>query len=133
MDKHIFNYIKHIDPFVTEYDILEATMINEYDLLVKFKDGKKYIYDTYHHTFSGFYPENYELTDDEWNQSFKTRLRKIMSRNQITQEELAERLNLSRRTISRYINGETIPNALMLKKMSTALNCSLDEFFYKEY
>ena len=130
---YILMHVRHIDPFVQEDDIEEASMINEFDMLVKFKDGRKYIYDTYHKTFSGFYPENHELTDDEWNRSFKIRLRRIMSRNNVTQEELSERLDLSRRTINRYLSGETIPNALMLKKISIALDCPLDEFFYKYY
>lgn len=133
MERYIIDHIKHIDPFIQEDDVEEVTMINEYDMFVKFKDGRKYIYDTYRGGFSGFYPENYELTDEEWGRSFKTRLRKIMDRNMITQEELAERLGLSRRTINRYVNGETVPTALMLNKISRALKCPLDEFFYKEY
>lgn len=133
MDQYTLDCIKHIDPFIEEDDIAETYMINEFDLFVKFKDGRKYIYDTYHKYFSGFYPENHELTDEEWSRSFKTRLRKIMSRNKITQDELSERLDLSRRTINRYVNGETIPDALTLKKISLALGCPLDEFFYKEY
>lgn len=133
MERFILDHIKHIDPFIQEEDIHEVSMINEYDMFVKFKDGRKYIYDTFRGSFSGFYPENYELTDEEWNRSFKTRLRRIMDRNYITQEELAGRLDVSRRTINRYVNGETIPSALMLKKISLALDCPLDEFFYKEY
>lgn len=133
MDSYTLDHIKHIDPFIQEDDIEEVSMINEYDMFVKFKDGRKYIYDTYQGSFSGFYPENHELTDAEWNRSFKTRLRRIMNRNDITQEELADRLNVSRRTITRYVNGETIPSSLMLKKISLALDCPLDEFFYKEY
>lgn len=133
MNKHMMNYIMHIDPFIKEDDIDEARMVNDYDLFVKLKDGRKYIYDTYRNYFSGFYPDNYELTDDEWNRSFKTRLQKIMDRRQIKQEELADRLGISRATISRYINGRSIPSSLMLKKISLVLDCPLDEFFYKEY
>lgn len=133
MDDYIFTHVKHIDPFVQKDDIEELSFINEFDLFVKFKDGRKYIYDTYHKNFSGFYPESHELTDEEWYRSFKIRLRKIMNRNNVTQDELADNLNLSRRTISRYVNGETIPDALMLKKISLALGCPLDEFFYKYY
>lgn len=133
MEQYILDYIRHIDPFIQEKDIQEATMVNEYDLFVKFKDGRKYIYDTYHNTFSGFYPDNHQLTDDEWNRSFKTRLRKMLSRKNVTQEELADRLGISRVTINRYINGQTIPSSLMLKKISLALDCDINEFFYKEF
>lgn len=133
MEQYILDYIRHIDPFIGEEDIEEAYMANEYDLFVKFKDGRKYMYDTYHNTFSGFYPDNHQLSDEEWNKSFKIRLRKIMSRKQTTQEELADRLDVSRRTINRYINGQSIPSSLMLKKISLALDCDINEFFYKEF
>ena len=50
-----------------------------------------------------------------------------------TQEELADELGVSRITINRYINGQSIPSALMLKKISLVLNCDINEFFYAEY
>lgn len=133
MDQYTLDYIRHIDPFIQEEDIQEATMINEYDLFVKFKDGRKYIYDTYHNTFSGFYPDNHQLTDEEWKRSLKIRLRKMLSRANMTQGELADCLNLSERTINRYLNGQTIPDGFMLKKISLVFGCDINEFFYKEY
>ena len=133
MDQHILNHIKHINPRLEAKDIEEAYMVNDYDLFVKLKNGDKYLYDTFTNYFSGFYPEDYELTDDDWLMSFKTKLRKIMYHKRISQDELADCLNVSRRTISRYINGETIPDALTFKKISLALNCDMNDFFYKEY
>ena len=133
MDKYIFNYISRIDPFVQEEDIQEAYFINEYDLFVLYRDGRKYIIDTFNNSSSGFYPEGHILSDDEWNMSFRRRLRQKLSRCRITQEELADILGISRITINRYINGQTVPSALMLKKISLALNCDINEFFYKEF
>lgn len=133
MDDYIFNHISRIDPFVHPEDIQEAYFINDYDLFVVYKDGRKYIIDTFNNTSSGFYPEGYILSDEEWNMSFRKRLRQKLSRSRITQEELADILGVSRITINRYINGQSIPSALMLKKISLALNCDINEFFYKEF
>lgn len=133
MFNQILNYARHIDPFVQEDDIQTAVMVNEYDMFIQFKDGRKYMYDTFDESFSSFYPENYELTDDEWNSSFKTRLRNMRNRKRLSQKELADLLNVTEKTINRYENGQSIPSALMLKKISIALKCPLDEFFYKEY
>lgn len=133
MDEYIFNHISKIDPFVQPEDIQDAYFINDYDLFVLYKTGRKYIIDTFYNSFSGFYPEGYILSDEEWNMSFRKRLRNILNRSKISQEELADKLRVSRSTINRYINGQTIPNALMLKKISLALNCDINEFFYKEY
>lgn len=133
MNFYIFNHISKIDPFVQEEDIQEAYFINEYDLFVSYKNGEKYIIDTFHNTFSGLYPEGHILSDDEWTMSFKRRLRQRLDRRRMTQEELADELGVSRMTINRYINGQTIPNALMLKKISLVLNCDINEFFYAEY
>ena len=133
MDFYIFNHISRIDPFVQPEDIQEAYFVNEYDLFVSYKNGEKYIIDTFHNTFSGFYPEGYILSDEEWEMSFRKRLRQRLSRRRMTQEELANRLGISRTTVNRYINGETIPSALMLKKISLVLNCDINEFFYAEF
>lgn len=133
MEQYILNYTRHIDPFIKEADIEEAYMINDWDLFIRLRDGRKYMYDTHYNTFSGFYPDNHQLSDEEWNRSFKIRLQKMMDRRNIKQDELANLLNISSRTISRYINGETIPSSLMLKKISLALGCDMNEFFYKEF
>lgn len=133
MDYYIFNSISKIDPFVQPEDIQEAYFVNEYDLFVLYKDGRKYIIDTFNNSFSGFYPAGHILSDEEWEMSFRKRLRQRLSRSRITQEELADRLGVSRITINRYINGQTIPSALMLKKISLVLGCDINEFFYKEF
>lgn len=133
MERHIQDCLMHINPFIKEEEVQEVITINDYEILFIFTNGDKIIYDTHDNNFRGVYPEGHELTDEEWNRSFKIRLRKIMNHRSITQDELADRLGVSRITINRYINGHTIPSCLMLRKISLALDYPLDEFFYKEY
>lgn len=133
MDRYTRHYLMQINPFLTEDDVEEVIELNEYELMFIFKNNDKIIFDTYDNTFRGVYPQGHILSDEEWNRSFKIRLRKIMNRRNISQEELADSLDVSRITINRYLNGHSIPSALMLKKISLVLKCELDEFFYKEY
>ena len=51
-------------------------------------------------------------------------LRKI---NKLTQKELASKIGSDRRSIIRYETGEHMPNILVAKKLSIALDVSLDD------
>lgn len=45
----------------------------------------------------------------------------------LTQGELAEKVGVSQRDISRWENGHREPGVLTVKKMAQALGCSMDE------
>ena len=49
--------------------------------------------------------------------------------NNITQQELANKLGISRSTLSYYENGEVEPNIYTLLKLSEIMNCSMDYLF----
>lgn len=48
-------------------------------------------------------------------------------RNGLSQEQLGEKVNVTRQTISNWELGETTPNPNQLKLLSKALNISVDE------
>ena len=52
--------------------------------------------------------------------------------NNLTQEDLASRLNVSSRTVKRYESGEIIPSMQVLKRISEALNIDYKELDIKE-
>lgn len=52
---------------------------------------------------------------------------KLRKRACLTQEELGEKINVTRQTISNWELGETSPNPEQLKKLSKELNVSIDE------
>lgn len=58
--------------------------------------------------------------------SFGNNLKKIRLDNDLTQEELAKKINTSRSNIANYENDKNMPSVDMLEKMSKALNCSVD-------
>ena len=54
------------------------------------------------------------------------RMKNLMSNQDITQKDLAMRLNVQEATISRYINNSREPNAKNLANIATALNTTVD-------
>ena len=132
-ERAICNYLPYVDPFATEEDLAIVKWINDYEIYFQFKDGRKCIYDTIFHGSKGFYPEGYELTDEEWKVSFKNRLIKLMKHKRISQAELAEKIGTSQTMISHYITGRYVPGVVMAAKIARALGCSIEDLLYKEY
>jgi len=50
----------------------------------------------------------------------------LRKRNGYTQEELAERLDISAQAISKWENGHTLPETAMLPDLARLFNCSID-------
>lgn len=50
----------------------------------------------------------------------------------LTQEQLAEKLGLSSKSISRWENGRTIPDYTIIEELTEIFDISVNEFFYGE-
>ena len=53
-------------------------------------------------------------------------LKKLREKNNLTQEQLAERVLVTRQAVSRWENGETQPNTDTLKLLSKEFNVSIN-------
>ncbi len=56
-----------------------------------------------------------------------SRLRKL---NQITQEEVAEKINVSRQTYAKWENDETVPDIYICSKLAELFNVSMDDLIH---
>ena len=54
------------------------------------------------------------------------------ARNNFTQAELAERVNVARQTIIAIESGRFVPSTTLAFKIAKALNCKMDEIFSLE-
>ena len=134
MNKYLFQYARMCDPFITEDDVAEYREINEWDLLITFKDGRQFIYDRFTNTHKNLHYDTIcDLTDEQEKREFAYRLRSLMGRKFITQEQLAEMLGTTQAMISRYVRGEVIPSAIVLRKIAKTIGCSMDDFFDRDY
>lgn len=62
----------------------------------------------------------------------KNRLEEIRKKQTITQEELAEMLEVSRQTISSLENGRYNPSIILAFKIARIFNLSIEEIFIYE-
>ena len=126
----LYKYIINNNPFINEEDILSYEALNEHDLLITYKNGKKEIYDTYNNTSRRVnQPDSNNIDDSQMRLNFRRRLQTIMNRKWVTQDELAQRINSSQQMISRYLTGQSIPSALTIKKIADALDCNVNDFY----
>ncbi len=58
---------------------------------------------------------------------------KLRKKNGLSQEQLGDKLNVTRQTISNWEIGETSPNSEQLKKLSKELKVSIDELLDNVY
>nr|DAG95433.1 MAG TPA: Helix-turn-helix XRE-family like protein [Crassvirales sp.] len=56
-------------------------------------------------------------------------IRKLRERKNMSQDELAEQLNITRQAISRYENGDRGVNQDLLFQLASIFNVKIDEFF----
>ena len=62
--------------------------------------------------------------------SFDNNLRRLRNRKNLKQEELAERMHVSRQTISGWETGRRQPDLDTLKKLADALDADIHELIY---
>ena len=60
---------------------------------------------------------------------FGTNLKRIRLENNLNQQELAKKLNVSLKTISHWESGYTEPSLQMVQKIKEVLKVSYDELF----
>lgn len=62
-----------------------------------------------------------------------TQIRKYRSTMELSQEELAERIYVTRQTISNWENGKSYPDIHSLLLLSSLFNVSLDQISQRRY
>lgn len=111
-------------------DTITYEELNDFELVVKMSNGTTVLYDDIDHSFRRLPRSSDDMTEDECLTEFGCRLRKIMFRNGITQEELSERTGIAQPRISRYLRGKNSPTFYVVDRIAKALGCSVDEFRY---
>lgn len=63
---------------------------------------------------------------------FGQQIKKVRSDNQLTQEEMASKLNVSRQTISSWENNRNLPDLELVVQIAEKFNLSVDELLNGE-
>ena len=131
MTDFLYKYVLNNNPLIDENNIQSYKALNNHDLLITYNNGVEEIYDTFSN--SSRRVNHIQNNNDEQIQlAFRRKLQIIMSRQWITQEELARRINSTQQMISRYLTGQSIPSAITIKKIADALEVNVNDF-YDEY
>lgn len=126
----LYKYIMNNNPSINEEDIDYYNAVTNNELLIKYKNGSKVIYDTLNNTSHYVRYSDEEYSNDDVRDQLKRRLQYLMNIRWVTQDELAKRIGTSQQMISRYLTGRSIPSAITLKRIALALGCSVDDFYY---
>ena len=58
---------------------------------------------------------------------FCDKLSKLRRQNNITQEQLADRLEISRQAVSKWESGTSVPDISKMMELCNILNCTLED------
>ena len=128
--KFNIEYFMNQHPMIKEEEIESYMYVSPYDIFIKFKDGRKYIYDQTRNYLRPILYKHYELTEEEFKKEFSIRLRSYMSRHYITQEDMAKRIGTGQTMLYRYCNGLVLPSIYKMQSIANVLGYPLESFFY---
>lgn len=124
------------EEFCQDYTNLAEEMVDWYpsaqlEITIKIRGDKKYAYDLLSRQAYLIHDsddiDSGDISEEEWRKLFARNLNRKMRNVAMTQDRLSELTGISQVTISKYINGKTIPNSRNLIKMAKALKCSIHE------
>jgi len=96
-------------------------------ILVEFVDGHKTVYYDYNIRRMRFVNEESQRNKELYARSFGFNLRELLEEHCITAKEVAVRSGISERTISKIVQGKTIPTVYTAHQLARAIGCTTAE------
>ena len=101
-----------------------------WELIFELDDGQVMMYDMMERICRRLPSTKIWPEEGSFNEDFGWRLRRAMAIRGVSQEELADRTNMSQATISHYVMGKRSPSFYNIDRIAKALDCSIDELRY---
>ena len=101
-------------------------------LITEMEDGNVFLYDDIDNSIRRIDYDSESMTEANCRHEFGKRLRRLMLRSGITQEDLSERTGISQASISTYMTGRNTPSFYNVVKIANVLNCSIDDLRFKK-
>lgn len=131
LSRDLYLDILESNPDLKNKKIKACTAINLYTLIILYENGQRELFDLYNHTRRYIDYESDMLTTEETRKEFKYILSRLMDIFGYSQDDLSEKLNVSRKTIARYLSGQSLPGYLILKRLADLFNCTVDDLYFK--
>lgn len=119
-----------------ERTITDQINIGDNEYMFYINDGRRVRFDAVEHTMSYIkYKDNltYEELDTIWINEFSRKLKKKLKLNRFTQKDFANEIGVTERTIHNYINGKSIPDYLILRRIARILDCTIEDLTNFDY
>lgn len=129
MKRTIYENLKHYFPYIAE-DAVRSREISMFDLIIELIDGTEVIYDDLEKTIRVLPRDCDNMTEEECRKEFGLRLRKLMFRKDISQNELSRRTGITQPMLNKYITGKVTPGFYAVDRICRALECSVEELRY---
>lgn len=109
---------------------LESVMpaLDPDELILILENGDKVLYNDTNNSVRNLPSDIDNMSEYEFKREFGIRLKKLMNKKGITQEELSEITEITRPMISNYIRGKSLPTFYNMDRIAKALDCSTEEF-----
>lgn len=101
-------------------------------IAVKLNNGDVYDYDPIDDSIRPVYLDE-DVDETVMRKVFGNNIQKMLPFSGMTKTELAEKVGVSNVMMSRYIQGKSVPSAIVAKRIARALGCGLNELFDETY
>ena len=128
MNEQKLNQLKMYFPSLIEKAV--AFVEHDHYVVIKCNDGSSIIFEEDTGTTRLLPQDSSNMSNEEISREFRFRLRQILYRKSITQNELSKMTGIPKYLISNYITGKTSPSFRNVDKIARALDCSVDDFRY---
>lgn len=114
----------------TANEAVRVEEVGSSEIILHMADGVKWCYNSLDKSIRRIgYVDRQRVSDEDldaelWKREFSDRLRIRMRDKNITQSELSELIRMSQPQLSRYIRGEAMPGAIVIRTIAKALGCS---------
>ena len=129
--KELIDNARAYYPFLLEQAV-GFTQASPFDLIIRLNDGSAMLYDDLNKSFRTLPKDSRNMSERECKNEFGNRLRTIMYRKGMTQQELGELSGIPQPVISSYISGKTSPTFYRVDRIAKALGCSIDDLTYRD-
>ena len=121
-NEYLNRYLK-CNPNVREDAIKNVeSFCNDNILLIEFTNGTKMLYDP----FTNFKRRYFKNVQNNFCFILKT----ILLHKNISQKELAMRMNVDENIVNRFVNGKQLPDYINLHKISEAIGCDINDLYF---
>ena len=136
-NERVVNEFKMWYPTFAERTV-ECTINGYHSLLAILEDGTKLEFSSLDNTLrdvTRLYDPDYNrnITEEEWRDSFGSKLKSMLHDRSIKQEAMADMLGISRVMLNKYINGKATPSSYNLNRIARILNCDIRDLVDFDY